>query len=62
MIEAFVVAYEFPQEVIDRKNGICIRYFIKGRRPTIDDTWTYVRLIKYRYNEKDNEIVFIELD
>lgn len=62
MIEAFVVAYEFPKEVIDRKNKICIRNFIKGRRPTIAETWTNVRLIKYRYNEKDNEIVFIELD
>lgn len=62
MIEAFVVAYEFPQEVIDRKNEICIRNFIKGRRPTIAETWTSVRLIKYHYSEEKNRLVFVELD
>ncbi|QZY57413.1 hypothetical protein K7H06_02795 [Crassaminicella profunda] len=61
MIQAFLVCYEFPQDVIDYKNNICIRNFTKGRRPTISDTWTNVRLIKYFFDPKDRKLKFKEI-
>lgn len=61
MIEAFLVAYDFPQEVIDYKNNVCIRNFTKGRRPTVSDTWTNIKLIKYSFNYTNNELKFQEI-
>jgi hypothetical protein len=60
-IEAFLVAYDFPQDVIDYKNNVCIRNYTRGRRPTIPDTWTNVRLIKYIYDSANEKLVFIEI-
>ncbi|WP_294363150.1 hypothetical protein [uncultured Clostridium sp.] len=60
MIQAFVVAYNFSEDVIKYKNEICIRNYIKGKRPTIASTWSYVRLIKYRFN--DNKLQFYEVE
>lgn len=62
MIEAFIVAYDFPVEVIERRNDICERNFLKGRRPTVSEKWTNLRLIKYRYNSLDKEIIYDEID
>ena len=61
MIEAFVVAYDFPNEVIHHRNSICSRNFIYGRRPAISKTWKSVRLIKYSYNQVTSEIDFSEI-
>lgn len=60
MIEAFIVAHDFSNEVINYRNSVCIRNYTKGRRPTIAGVWKNVRLIKYKYeNEK---IRFYEID
>lgn len=60
MIQAFIVAYDFSEDVIKYKNEICIRNYIKGKRPTVASTWSYVRLIKYRF--KDNKLQFYEVE
>ena len=49
MIEAYVVAAEFPKEIIERRDKECIRNFTKGYRPTIACTWDFVKLIQYSY-------------
>jgi hypothetical protein len=53
MIEAYIVAADFPPEVIEKRNQECIRNFTKGYRPTVSCTWSNVKLVKYFYeNEK----------
>lgn len=55
MIEAFIVASDFSQEVIERRDKECIRNFTKGYRPTVSCTWNFVKLVKYSYeNNKLN--------
>ncbi|MBW9158674.1 hypothetical protein [Clostridium tagluense] len=61
MIEAFLVAYNFSDEIIRYKNQVCIRNYTIGRRPTILGTWTNLRLIKYRFDETTNNLVFEEI-
>lgn len=61
MIEAFLVAYKFSRDVIEYRDKVCIRNYVKGRRPTISDTWRNVKLIQYRYNEESGKLVFEEI-
>ena len=51
MIEAYVVASDFPDDVIMERNKQCIRNFSKGYRPTQPCTWSDCKLISYRFNE-----------
>lgn len=60
MIEAFVVAHDFSDEVINYRNSVCVRNYTKGRRPTIAGVWKNVRLIKYKY--ENDSIRFYEID
>ena len=59
MIEAYIVAADFPQEVIEYKNERCVRYFTKGFRPSISCIWKNIKLIKYEY--KNQELVYEEI-
>ena len=52
MIEAYVVAADFPDSVVNKKNEQCIRNFTKGYRPTQACTWNKCDLIKYVYDGK----------
>lgn len=56
MIEAYVVAADYPQEVIKSRDEECVRKFTKGYRPTVSCTWNFVKLIKYSY--KDGKLEF----
>lgn len=51
MIEAYVIASEFTDEVIRRRDMECIRNFTKGYRPTIACKWNFVKLIQYFYED-----------
>lgn len=61
MIEAFIVAHHIPQEIINYKNNICTRTYIKGRRPVITDIWNNLKLIEYKYNPYTRKLDFIEV-
>ena len=61
MIEAFIVAKDFPQEVIDLKNRVARRVYTKGRRPAVTLEWTNLRLIKYSYSSSLKNIIFEEV-
>ncbi len=56
MIKAYIVAADFPKQVIEKRDKECIRNFIKGYRPTSACTWNYVKLIKYSF--EDNGLKF----
>lgn len=62
MIEAFIVASDFTEDVINYCNDICIRTFSLGIRPSITKTWNSVRLIKYSYNSSKKLIEFEEIN
>lgn len=61
MIEAFLVAHDFPQVVIDAKPDITIRNYIKTRRPPVPKKWSNLRLIKYNYNPTNKQLHFREI-
>lgn len=62
MIEAFVVASDFPQDVIDARNTAARRFYTKGRTPAITYEWVNLRLIRYTFNEATGLLDFEEVD
>lgn len=61
MIEAYVVAADFSEEIIEKRNRECVRYFTKGFRPSESCIWNSLRLIKYEYNQETGELQFEEV-
>lgn len=61
MIEAFVVAYDFPDDIITYAKDICRRNYIKVRKPYENGLWTKIKLIKYSYNESNNTLDLSEI-
>lgn len=59
MIEAFIVASEFSESVIELRNEICQRLYLSRLRPAVTDTWADVKLIQYEY--RDNQLVLYEV-
>jgi hypothetical protein len=59
MIEAYVVAADFPESVIKKRDAQCIRNFTKGYRPTQACTWNYCKFVKYE--STDGKIEFTEI-
>ena len=51
MIEAYVVAADFPEEVKKKRNELCIRNFTTGYRPVQPCTWRNCKLVRYSYLE-----------
>jgi len=61
MIEAFIIASDFPEKVIKNKNAIAQRNYVKGTRPAVAHHWTNLRLIKYRFDPLNNSLHFTEV-
>lgn len=61
MIEAYIVAKDFPTNVIKYKNEIAKRIYTIGSRPAYTNTWAKLRLISYRYDTSINELIFEEI-
>jgi len=59
MIEAYVVASDFSEDVINKRNAQCIRNFTKGYRPTQACSWSDVKLVRYEY--KEGKLIFEEV-
>ena len=62
MIKAYLVAYDFSQEVIDYSRQTAVRNYIIGRRPAVPMNWKNITLVKYRYNQILNKIDFQPID
>lgn len=60
MIEAYVIASDFPENVIEKRDEQCIRNFTKGYRPTQACTWKNCKLIEYSY--ENQELSFFEVN
>lgn len=61
MIESYIVAFDFSQEVIEYTKEICKRNYIKVRKPYENGLWKNIKLIKYSYNESIKQLVFEEV-
>ena len=62
MIEAYVVSLNFSEEVIKRRNEICVRNYSVGSRPARACAWSDVKLITYNYSRDDRVLRFIDID
>lgn len=62
MIEAYIVASDFPQAVIDERNDAARRFYTKGRTPAITSEWTNLRLIRYTFNQATGLLDFEEVN
>lgn len=56
MIKAYIVAYDFAEDLKQNVRDYCVRKYNKGFRPTTFCTWSDVSLVKYR--AKDSDIKF----
>lgn len=61
MVEAFVVASDFPTEVVSLKEEVGTRIFAQGSRPVKTEKWAKLRLIKYRFNPTSKQLEFTEV-
>lgn len=61
MIEAYIVAYDFPEEVIKMKKKFAKRTFVKGGRDSTSEFWDNLKLIKYRFDSVSKTLYFTEL-
>ncbi|ULG71390.1 hypothetical protein [Macrococcus brunensis] len=62
MIEAYIVAKDFDEDIIKSCKEKAKRYYTKGRNPAQSFIWNNLKLIKYQYNEETKLIVFTEID
>ena len=53
MIEAFIIASDFSEEVISMVKNHCIRNFTKGFRPTQFCVWNNLKMVKYSVIDDD---------
>ena len=61
MIEAFIIASDFDNEVKDLVKQHCIRNFTKGFRPTEFCVWNNLKMVKYAVKDDDLEFSIIEV-
>lgn len=60
MINAFLVAYDFPQGVITHARRVGERKYVIGQKPARSETWSNMKLINYRYNPDSNLVEFFQ--
>jgi len=58
MIKAFLIAYNFDDEILQHKNSAGIRKYTSGVRPTRSLEWTDFNLVKYSFNKNTGKIEF----
>lgn len=58
MIEAFLVSYDFSQDVIEYKREVAVRRYTIGRRPAKSLEWTQLRLVKYAFDASHKRLGF----
>lgn len=62
MIDAYVVAFDYSDKVIQHARKIGIRNYTKGVRDSIQNlVWDNLHLLKYEYDEQSNSIKFSEV-
>lgn len=61
MINAYLVAYDFGENVIKYAKKVGIRKYTIGKRPAYSKEWSNLKLAKYSFNDKDCSIRFNEI-
>ena len=61
MIEAFLIAHNFPNDVVTYARQVGERKYIQGRRPTRTDTWSNLKLVQYAFNSATRLLEFLEI-
>ncbi len=59
MIDAFLVAFDFSDDINTYKNNNAIRNYIVGRRPAKSLKWDNLKIVKYIYNRELDRIEFL---
>jgi hypothetical protein len=59
MIDAFLVAFDFSDDINTYKNNNAIRNYIVGRRPAKSLKWDNLKIVKYIYNRELGKIEFL---
>lgn len=62
MIHAFLVAYEFGDDVIRHKKNVGIRKYTIGMRPAQSLEWNNVRLVEYSFDKTSLRLNFTLID
>jgi hypothetical protein len=58
MIKAFLIAYNFDDNLVSEKSNIGIRKFTIGMKPAKSCEWRDITLVKYLYNNNTHKIDF----
>jgi hypothetical protein len=58
MIDAFLVTYDFPEDVIRHKQSVGSRKYTIGVRPAHSSEWSNISLVKYVFNPEEGKISF----
>ena len=56
MINAFLLAYDFEDDITAHLNKVGIRKYTTGMRPAKSEEWDKIKLIKYQYDSDKSEI------
>lgn len=62
MVDAFLITYEFPENVIQHKQNVGSRKYTIGVRPAQSLEWSNISLVKYSLNPEDGKISFTLID
>lgn len=60
MINAFLVAYDFDQEVIQHAQDVGVRRYTVGVRPAKSFEWNKLKLVKYSFNPASQKLDLTE--
>jgi len=62
MINAFLVAYDYSNEVISHGKEVGVRKYTIGRRPAYTKEWSNLKFVEYRFNRNENALNFYLID
>ncbi len=62
MIHAFLVASDFPRNVIAHRQNVALRKYTVGMRPAQSREWRNVKLIRYRFDQSLLSLTFDEIN
>lgn len=62
MIKAFLIAYEFNEDVIQYKRSVGARGYTIGVRPARSSRWEDIHLVKYSFNAASKKLAFTLVD
>jgi len=62
MIKAFLVGFNFPDDVLNHKTRVANRKFTRGMRPAQSLEWNDLTLVNYRFNEAERKLQFTPIN